>query len=276
MSNILKKFEKMNKEQLNELFKSLNENKNINWAYIAGWIDGDGCIDVGNRKGFGFGLKVADKEPVEMISELFKCSLSQEKMDPRPIFIKPPKKRYYVSVKGKKALFLAKKIAPFMMEKTKNLYKLLENFECHEKFPYMDLSDENFINYLIGFTEAEGCFIFNKERTQYEFTITNTNLNLLKYLERRLKQLGFFRFKIRTKHNGGSFFFNKEATNKIIKRKPCYELRMYGYAVFDFYNLIKDRLIINRKKQKVLDTLEFLKNYKGLSYKRYMNEKLAL
>ena len=70
----------MTDEQLNELFKSLDERKDINWAYIAGWIDGDGFIGSLNSNGnCGVMLKIADKEPVEMLSELFKTTLSQEK-----------------------------------------------------------------------------------------------------------------------------------------------------------------------------------------------------
>jgi hypothetical protein len=66
-----------------------------------------------------------------------------------------------VVIRGKKALYLAKKIAPFIMEKTKNLYKTLEYYGCNEKFPYMELNDKDFINYLVGFSEAEGCFSCN-------------------------------------------------------------------------------------------------------------------
>ena len=277
MSNILKKYEKMSDEQLNDLFKSLDERKDINWAYIAGWIDGDGFIGKLNSSGnCGVMLKIADKEPVEMLSELFKTTLSQEKMDPRPIFVKPPKRRYYTTISSKKAIYLAKKIAPFIMEKTKNLYKTLQSYGCNEKFQYMELNDEDFINYLVGFSEAEGSFECNLKTKKFSYIISNTNLNLLKYLERRLKQLGFFNVKMAQIFKKGIYFFNKNATNKMVHRKNSYTLRIQGYALLDFYNLIKDKLVIERKKQKVLDTIEYFKNYRGQAYRNYIKEKAAL
>ena len=276
MNNIIKKFGKMDDEQLNQLFKSLDERKDINWPYIAGWIDGDGFIGKLAKHSHGVMLKIADKEPVEMLSELFKCSLAQEQVDKRSMYLKPPKRRYYVVIRGEKALYLAKKIAPFVMEKTKNLYKTLEYYGCNEKFPYMELNDEDFINYLVGFSEAEGCFTCSNEKNNYIYTLANTNFNLLTYLERRLKQLGFFKFKMTLSQKEGFYFFNKKATDKMIHRKTCYRLAMNGYALLDFYNLIKDKIIINRKKEKVLTTIEHFTDYRGTSYNNYMRDKLAL
>jgi hypothetical protein len=276
MSNVIKKYEKMNDEQLDQLFKSLDERKDINWPYIAGWIDGDGFIGKLATRSYGVMLKIADKEPVEMLSELFKCSLSQEKTDPRPLYIKPPQRRYYVNIRGKKAIYLAKKIAPFIMEKTRNLYKTLEYYKCNEKFPYMELNDRDFINYLVGFSEAEGSFTCNEKTNKYSYAISNTNLNLLRYVERRLKQVGFFTVKIRTLIKSGFYFFNKRVSDKIIKRKTSYRLEIHGYALLDFYNLIKDKLIIERKKQKVLATIEHFKDYRGISYNNFMKAKAAL
>jgi hypothetical protein len=276
MTNILKKYEKMDDKQLDKLFKSIDERKDINWPYIAGWVDGDGFIGKLSARSYGVMLKIADKEPVEMLSELFKCSLSQEKMDKRLLYVKPPQRRYYVTIRGKKAIYLAKKIAPFIMEKTKNLYKTLEYYECNEKFPYMQLNDKDFLDYLVGFSEAEGCFSCYKDVNKFAYAISNTNLNLLTYLERRLKQLGFFKFKMRILSKEGFYFFNKKATDKVIHRKTSYRLEITGYALLDFYNVIKDKLIIQRKKSKVLDTIEHFKDYRGIGYDNYMRAKLAL
>ena len=44
MTNIIKKYEKMNNEQLDKLFKSIDERTDSDWPYIAGWVDGDGFI----------------------------------------------------------------------------------------------------------------------------------------------------------------------------------------------------------------------------------------
>jgi hypothetical protein len=140
----------------------------------------------------------------------------------------------------------------------------------------MQLNNEDFINYLVGFSEAEGCFTCYKEKSNYIYNVSNTNLNLLAYLERRLKQLGFFKFKITTLQKEGFYFFNKSATDKMVYRKTSYRLSMNGYALLDFYNLIKDKLIINRKKEKVLATIEHFKDYRGTSYNNYMRDKLAL
>jgi hypothetical protein len=275
MNNIIKKFEKMDDEQLNQLFKSLDERKDISWPYIAGWIDGDGFIGKLNKNTYGVMLKIADKEPVEMLSELFKCHLAQEQVDKRLMYLKPPKRRYYVVIRGKKALYLAKKIAPFVMEKTKNLYKTLEYYECNEKFPYMELDDEDFINYLVGFSEAEGSFSCYEDVNKYAYAISNTNLNLLTYLERRLKQLGFFTARIRILSKEGFYFFNKKVTDKVIHRKTSYRLEIHSYALLDFYNLIKDKLIIERKKEKVLATIKHFKDYRGIAYNNFIKAKEA-
>jgi hypothetical protein len=38
---------------------------------------------------------------------------------------------------------------------------------------------------------------------------------------------------------------------------------MNGYALLDFYNLIKDKLIIIEKKKKFYATIEHFKDYRG-------------
>ena len=53
-------------------------------------------------------------------------------------------------------------------------------------------------------------------------------------------------------------------------------LKILKILIDDFYNLIKDKLIINRKKEKVLATIEHFKDYRGTSYNNYMRDKLAL
>jgi hypothetical protein len=275
MTNIIKKYEKMNNEQLDKLFKSIDERTDIDWPYIAGWIDGDGFIGKIGPRCYGISLKINDKEPVEMLSEIFKTSLSQEKMDKRPIFINPPKRRYYTNIRGKKVLYLAKKIAPFIMEKTKNLYKTLESLGCNEKFSYMEHNDKDFISYLIGFTEAEGSFSVTKKK-QYIYQLANTNYNLIKYLHKRLHEIGFFNFKIYKIGKEGYYFFNKKVTDKVVYRKNVYRLFMGGYSLLDFYNLIYSRMKIDRKKQRVSDAINYYKNYKGPGYNNYMRDKLAL
>ena len=62
-----------------KVFAELEKVSNFTWAYIAGWIDGDGFISTLERKKGGtdrkIGIKLIDREIVEWFADLFYTSL---------------------------------------------------------------------------------------------------------------------------------------------------------------------------------------------------------
>jgi hypothetical protein len=167
---------------------------NVEWPYIAGWIDGDGCIyTIKDKQGYNIDsitLKLKDPEPIYYLANLFKTSIITHKQKSKKGVIT---KTYATKIMGTRALFLLSNITPYLMEKTNQAKKFLQNKKVNEMFPYLKHTPHQFISYFTGFVEAEGHFLYHRSKVKYKATgleVVNTNKALMYYLQKKLIEYG--------------------------------------------------------------------------------------
>ena len=98
----------INQENRDSFFKELKEKSfSVNWPYWAGILDGDGCL---SKKTIQFAI--IDKEPVEILCNIFKSSLCirLDSKRNRLAYICQP--RYTTQFSGEKYMYLLQKIYP--------------------------------------------------------------------------------------------------------------------------------------------------------------------
>jgi len=236
-------------------------------SYLAGWTDGDGCIHI--SKTSKLSLKLIDKEPIEF----FKTNLNifniieEVKIDKRF----KAKQEYRIQIGGKKAVDCLKQIVPFLIEKQNkakeyiNIYEK-NNFNCS----YLQHTENEFFGWLAGFSEAEGCFSVKKRRKIVKnkiyfnqepvFELTNTNQYVMNLIVKKLHE-----YKIAENKNLNVKKASQKIckiTNKLITRKESYRLLLGGNDLLVFYQKIYPFMVIKRKKNKLLEGIEVMKNYR--------------
>ena len=79
---IIKKGLRSTEENDKKVILKLKNVSNLTWAYIAGWMDGDGCIStLKNKDGYNdrkIHIKLIDREIVEGLADLFCVSFFLE------------------------------------------------------------------------------------------------------------------------------------------------------------------------------------------------------
>lgn len=218
------------------------------WPYIAGWADGDGTFE--NNKGYA--LRITEENPVHYVANIFSSSVYLHTPENRPGHGDPNNPRKTVMVKDKKRFaYLSKKIMPFMIEKRNQIKNIMkkQNIDLSNE-TYLKFTDDEFIQYLTGFTEAEGgWYIYDKDKyLKTLWNITNTNLPLLHFIKNRLYEMSFTRCSLRIKTKGGKKMFN--ATSKqVINSKKCYTLSIYGRHCVELTKKMIPYILIPKKKQ---------------------------
>ena len=79
---VIKKGLHSNRKNDKKVIKNLLKTR-VQWPYIAGWIDGDGCITTRkNKQGHNsdsISLALKDYEPIYYLTNLFKTSVTTRK-----------------------------------------------------------------------------------------------------------------------------------------------------------------------------------------------------
>ena len=183
----IKENRKNNKIIMNNIFANQHE---YSFPYFAGWADGDGCFkNVESKKtSDSYTLLIVNEEPVYQLSNLYQTS----------VVLGTPEKREWINASdirketalcGQRLIHFCQKVAPFLIDKQNKALKILkkrgvENYSCS----YKKHNKEQFIEYLAGFLEAEGCFIYKLKITQYGVRVSNYNKNILEFIKDNLKK----------------------------------------------------------------------------------------
>ena len=178
---------KNNKIIMNNIFA--NQHK-YSFPYFAGWADGDGCFkNVESKKtSDSYTLLIVNEEPVYQLSNLYQTS----------VVLGTPEKREWINASdirketalcGQRLIHFCQKVAPFLIDKQNKALKILkkrgvENYSCS----YMKHNKEQFTEYLAGFLEAEGHFMYKPKITQYGFKVNNYNKDLIEFIKDSLKK----------------------------------------------------------------------------------------
>ena len=236
---------------------------NNTFAYIAGYIDGDGCFSIRKRfseRGYAFSC-----------GSISACSVSNSSMDffkevcGGYVYASIPKNtrwktQYHWAVEGKKAFNLCKSILPFLIEK-RNGAEILFSFLSHpfnekssalikrmmevraasnitkEDVLSLKKSDDNIettqeeFAYLAGYIDAEGCIGISKympkDKPNYcykiQLHIGSCDASVIKWIYNRFG--GSVCFVSRTKKNPKW----RNQVNWRISCKKCHEILLLLY-----------------------------------------------
>ena len=241
---------------LGHLKQSEKENK-INYAYHAGWADGDGTF-VGRE----YSLKITEENPVYNLANAFLTSVYLTTPEKRKGHGDPLNPRKNVNLAGKRCAYFIDKVMPFLMEKRNQGYKALEIFKMKkEEYSYLEYTYDEFSAYLAGFTEAEGSFYdgYNKKGkkiSRYGWNVSNTNKSLLSTLKRLIKKNYNIDCKVYLSSKGGKNQKFSNQSEQRVNRKDRYVIDIYGKNSIPLAKALYPYLMIPYKKEKCKNLME--------------------
>ena len=265
---VIKKGLHSNKKNDKKVIKKLLKTR-VEWPYIAGWIDGDGCISTRiNKQGYNsdaISLSLKDPEPVYYLANLFKTSITTRLETSKKGVIT---KMHVAKIMGTRGLFLISQITPFLMEKTNQATKFLKKKKVSEKFSYLKHTPHEFISYFTGFFEAEGHVSYHltkrknkKIRRETSIEVVNTNEALMYHLQKKLIQYGV---------RGVRLYTHKSNIQDGCKRKPIYKIWISGWNAILLLEQMLPYMKIKRKWDAACKIIAHLFNNRTtLGYKRW-------
>ena len=137
--------------------------KELKLAYIAGFIDGDGCIHHSNlraRSESGVLIGVTDVEPVQFIANHFNKNVTK-RLEKSPYKVKP---RYFTKCSGISVIPHLKSLLPFLMKKETTLLKFLNNMMRMKIFPTSSILEKNSLPGCQDFPKRKAIFQLEKEK----------------------------------------------------------------------------------------------------------------
>jgi len=248
-------------------------------AYIAGFVDGDGCIHLGKKRNDSkIEVAVTDFEPIQFIAEHFNKKMRMKYERNSPFNVKP---RYRTACSGFDLIPHLKSLLPFLVEKRNNSFAILKQYNAYEFSPYLQHTREEFFAWLAGFSEAEGHFSIRKRKTslrptratpsgkirydyiETNYQLVNTNESLMNYVLCKLRDYGITE---KMKYNTRKSYSRMcRITKKMITRKPLHRIFLEGGDSLFLYKEIYPFMKIKRKKDKIIESIKLLKEKK---YKR--------
>jgi len=126
MTVIIKRPKQTNERNKDFFKRKDQELTNLDWAKWGGWKDTDGHFRKGNkREGNTVGLKLKDRQPVELFSETFETSLLYlEHQTTAPNGTKYTAKEYVAIICGPKAVWFTKNVYPYLIKEEKKDYAI--------------------------------------------------------------------------------------------------------------------------------------------------------
>ena len=266
---VIKKGLHSNKKNDKKVIKKLLKTR-VEWPYIAGWIDGDGCISTRiNKQGYNsdaISLSLKDPEPIYYLADLFKTSITTRLETSKKGVIT---KMHVAKIMGTRGLFLISQITPFLMEKTNQATKFLKKKKVNETFSYLRHTPHEFISYFTGFFEAEGHVAYHltkrknkKIRRETSIEVVNTNKALMYHLQKKLIQYGV---------RGAHLYTRKSSIREDgYKRKPLYKIWISGWNAMLLLEQMLPYMKIKRKWDAACKIIAHLFNNRTtLGYKRW-------
>lgn len=235
-----------------------NEKENkINYAYHAGWADGDGCLHLNC-----YTLKITEENPVYNLANTFLTSVTLTTPEKRKGHGDPTNPRKNVSLFGRRYKYFVHKIMPFLMEKRNQGYKILKKFNlCQKNYSYLEYNYDEFSAYLAGFTEAEGSFYDGytkkgKQNFRYGWSVSNTNKSLLYTLKRLIKKYYNVDCVVVLVSKGGKNQKFSNYSQQKVNRKDRYIIHINGKNSLPLVQALYPYLMINYKRKKCKNLME--------------------
>ena len=162
---VLIKYPWQTKERNKVFFeKKDQELTNLDWSKWGGWTDTDGYLtDIFNKKKKHWqkrvGLKLKDRQPVELFSKTFEISLGYrtfKTITPEPYRKEYMVEEYVAEMYGEKAEWFAKNVYPFLIKQEKKDFAAKLLGYRPESKDFSGWTTEELRNYLATATEGDG------------------------------------------------------------------------------------------------------------------------
>jgi hypothetical protein len=251
---------RQNEETNKILFEKLDKLSNLEWAKWGGWFDSDGSFSYSKKKQFRAALQLSDKSPVEMFANTFDVNLltfnyktNYEKSTGTS------SEKFYACITSERAIYFCKKIHPYIINKNNHLNNILAKVNVKIEGEYLTMNDEEFFVWLVSFMEGDGCFAISSKKNS-SCKISSNNKHLLNYIKDRCTKLKLVNFTdVYLKQKAGTTYMSS-TSNVLITRKNGYVLNVCKKSeIKPFYEKILPYMTLDKKKQKVIESLSILK-----------------
>ena len=241
----------------NESWFKRMEEKNINWAQWGGWFDSDGSFGKSYNKQekymeFKVELKLKDRDPVELCSTIFETSLRYNEYNTKtPNGVKYVAKVFRAQLTSRRALWFANKIKKYILQKTEDLQRLLNESNITYK-PYLEnWNKEEWTSYITTLMEGDGSYN-DRNKSRILFSLNSSNLFFLQYIVKELKKNNVLNFSAPS--------FTKEYIREDGTKSNHYIL--YSIGKMKENKKVLESLLpymtMDRKRQNVLNTLAWI------------------
>ena len=262
---VIIKYPKQSKKINKEFFKRKDQElTNLDWAKWAGWFDTDGCfVNQWNKEHKGYqlfvSLKLTDRQPVELFSEIFEtslCYLEDNTITPNGVHY--VSKIFKAGLSGPKATWFTENISPYLIKEEKREYAgaLLEDTVRSKDFNTW--TKDEVTRYLATVIEGDGS-IQTKHTTNKRTIVIVISSSDKQYLA-NLVSIAASKLNINCKFKKSKTYQTKRGT-----------VTMYGLHIrcskknpenIDFLrSLLKYKVMtLDRKKEKIQEFVNWFDN----------------
>ena len=259
MTTIAKK-PRQSEETNKILFEKLDKLSNLEWAKWGGWFDSDGSFSFDKQKQLRAALQLSDKSPVQMFADTFEINLlSSNRRTNYEKSTGTNSEKFSAYLTRARADYFCKKVHPYIINKNNHLNNVLAKANIKINDGYLTMSDKEFFVWLVSFMEGDGCFAILRGKTPV-CKISSNNKHLLNYIKDRCTKLKLVNFTdVYLKQKAGTTYMSS-TSNVLITRKDGYVLNVNKKSeVKPFYEKILPYMTLDKKKQKVIESLNILK-----------------
>ena len=213
------------------------------WVYHAGMADGDGCIQRTNNKykKAWYSLRLIDKNVTEELANLYGVKKSYKMKKKKDHH----RQMYKVLLHGDNCKHFFSKIAPYMIEKRKELYEICKDQNIKICEPEYPIDTSRRLMWMVGYFDAEGSVkmnhIWRKDTKNYSFDyrvkFTSTDLKTMRFVKKLLNRT-FGRasldppFKLYKKNNGEKY---KQAYDVVLRQ--AHKIYIFGKVILPFIKI---------------------------------------
>ena len=256
---VLTKYPKQTKES-NKVFFKKQELMNLDWSPQGGWFDTDGYFTCHfNKKNKHWqkrvGLKLIDRQPVELFSKIFETSLyyhTCKTITPEPYRKEYIVKTYAAEFYAEKAEWFTKNIYRYLIKQEKKDYAAKLLGYRPESKNFSDWTTDEVIHYLATALEGDGRYYVHKGKTKsIEMALHSSDAQYLSDVQNLANtKLGLI-FNLQER---STYKTKKGIRTKYVLRGYCSRKRPNNLGFLQ--SLVKDGVMtLNRKKQKVQEFL---------------------
>lgn len=226
----------------------------LEWCKWAGWMDTDGTLFYKNKTEKRVSLKLKDRQPVELLSNLFETSLiylEHKTITPEPYRYEYIAKEYITNLNGQRAVAIAKNIYPYLLNREKKERAIAVLGYAPESKKLDDWTKQEFVQYLATAFEGDGSV--NKSKTGKK---SGRFLIDLRMKSSNVEYLSTIKY-LFDKHFGVCCSLTEHSTYKTKKGiKTKYDL-FFPSRIKEFFHLLVEPnvMTLDRKKNKIVEYL---------------------